>query len=74
MKRLIYFASIAMLGLLACKGNENKENATKEVSTSVDSTAVHAASYACPMDCEEGKVYDKPGKCPVCGMDLEAKS
>ncbi len=26
--------------------------------------------YYCPMFCEEDKVYDKPGSCPVCGMDL----
>ena len=32
-----------------------------------------AAVYQCPMDCEEGKTYDKPGKCPVCEMDLEKK-
>lgn len=30
-----------------------------------------AATYQCPMDCENGKVYDKPGQCPVCGMDLQ---
>lgn len=26
--------------------------------------------YQCPMKCTEEK-FDKPGKCPVCGMDLE---
>ncbi len=26
--------------------------------------------YVCAMDCERGKVYYKPGKCPVCKMDL----
>ncbi|WP_338647279.1 heavy metal translocating P-type ATPase [Flavobacterium sp. KS-LB2] len=26
--------------------------------------------YYCPMHCEGEKVYDKPGSCPVCGMDL----
>lgn len=25
----------------------------------------------CPMDCENGRTYDKTGQCPVCGMDLE---
>ena len=29
------------------------------------------AYYACPMDCEEGKTYEEPGQCSVCGMDLE---
>ena len=27
--------------------------------------------YQCPMQCEDEKVYDKEGKCPVCEMDLE---
>jgi len=26
--------------------------------------------YQCPMDCENGKTYDKEGSCPVCKMDL----
>lgn len=26
--------------------------------------------YTCPMKCEGKKVYDQPGKCPVCKMDL----
>jgi Cu2+-exporting ATPase len=26
--------------------------------------------YECPMHCEGDKTYDKPGNCPVCGMNL----
>ncbi len=26
--------------------------------------------YACPMKCEGNQTYDKPGKCPKCGMNL----
>ncbi|WP_111634857.1 heavy metal translocating P-type ATPase [Pedobacter cryoconitis] len=26
--------------------------------------------YYCPMHCEGDKTYNKPGNCPVCGMDL----
>lgn len=26
--------------------------------------------YQCPMKCEGEKMYDKPGSCPVCNMDL----
>lgn len=26
--------------------------------------------YYCPMKCEEDKVYDSPGNCPVCNMKL----
>lgn len=30
-----------------------------------------AGQYYCPMHCEGEKTYDKPGSCPVCGMNLE---
>lgn len=37
-------------------------------------TAQHAHvdddHYYCPMHCEGDKTYNKPGNCPVCGMDL----
>lgn len=29
------------------------------------------AEYYCPMHCEGDKIYDTPGSCPVCGMNLE---
>jgi len=34
-------------------------------------TASSAGKYYCPMMCEGEKLYDKPGSCPVCGMNLE---
>jgi Cu+-exporting ATPase len=33
---------------------------------------VHGATYYCPMHCEGAKVYNQPGSCPICGMDLVA--
>ena len=30
--------------------------------------------YYCPMHCEGEKAYDKPGNCPVCGMNLKKVS
>lgn len=27
-------------------------------------------TFYCPMHCEGDKTYDKPGDCPICGMDL----
>lgn len=32
------------------------------------------AKYFCPMHCEGAKTYDKPGKCPVCSMDLKKQT
>ncbi len=29
--------------------------------------------FYCPMHCEGDKTYNKPGDCPVCGMDLVAQ-
>ncbi len=48
---------------------EVKEVEVKEVKTEIMALAV----YQCPMDCEEGKTYNKPGQCPVCKMDLKKK-
>ncbi|PJJ59761.1 heavy metal-binding domain-containing protein [Hymenobacter chitinivorans] len=36
-------------------------------------TPAKAALYECPMGCE-GSQSPKPGKCPVCEMELEKKS
>lgn len=62
-----------MVFLMASCGEAKKDAGTANAKTG-DSTAVAAAVYQCPMDCEHGKTYDKAGVCPVCGMDLEKKS
>lgn len=37
----------------------------------ISCTETKYSKYQCPMKCEKDKTYDKPGKCPVCEMDLE---
>lgn len=37
-------------------------------------TAFAPAKYFCPMHCEGAKTYDKPGKCPVCNMNLKKQT
>lgn len=37
-------------------------------------TAFAPAKYFCPMHCEGAKTYDKPGKCPVCSMNLKKQT
>jgi hypothetical protein len=74
MKRsaLLRFSGVFIIfALVACgpKTEESHEVATDKDKTHVDTTA---ASYICPMNCE-GSASDKPGKCKVCGMDLEEK-
>jgi hypothetical protein len=66
MKYTLFLLSIlSILTFSQCKNS--KANADHE-------HGAHDAIYACPMDCEKGKHYHEAGKCPVCGMDLEAIS
>jgi Cu+-exporting ATPase len=37
----------------------------------LQATSKTAGKYYCPMHCEGSKMYEKPGNCPVCGMNLE---
>jgi hypothetical protein len=60
--KILYLSIIAMSLLAACNSNTS---AKKE-----DAKEIHSETYQCPMKCN-GIVYDKPGKCTVCEMDLE---
>lgn len=44
----------------------------KKIHQHQSSKAMSAGKYYCPMFCEGDKMYDQPGSCPVCGMDLVA--
>ncbi len=46
------------------KGEEEKEEHKK-------ASGSQTGKFYCPMHCEGEKMYDKPGDCPVCGMNLE---
>ena len=50
----------------ANKFREEKERKNLKLKTEGKGSGV----YYCPMHCEGEKTYDKPGDCPVCGMDL----
>jgi hypothetical protein len=51
--------SILLIGITSCS-NSSKSEQTEE-----------KEMYQCPMDCEKGKIDDKPGQCSICGMELE---
>nr|WP_315244199.1 heavy metal translocating P-type ATPase [uncultured Flavobacterium sp.] len=53
-----------------CSGNK-KENQDHH-KTETKKVHQHSANgiYYCPMHCEGDKTYNKPGDCPICGMDL----
>lgn len=55
------------------KGAEKRHQQKKEARRASQS---EGTTFYCPMHCEGDKTYDKPGDCPVCGMDLvpEAKT
>ena len=46
-------------------GDSTSKKAKKEKPTEKGT-----GTFYCPMHCEDDKTYDKPGDCPVCGMDL----
>ncbi len=64
---ILSFAVMAMAGisLTSCSNSE------KPSDDSATTEQVAEAKYQCPMKCEGDKTYDKPGKCPKCGMDLK---
>ena len=41
-----------------------------EVKKEKQSAKNGTGTFYCPMHCEGDKTYDKPGDCPVCGMDV----
>jgi hypothetical protein len=59
----------AILFMISC--NNDATTTSKSESSDTLNSESHKHAYRCPMNCEKGKTYDKPGKCPVCGMELE---
>ena len=51
--------------------NNSASDSKKETTITETDTASHQHSFRCSMNCEKGKVYNKEGNCPVCGMKLE---
>ena len=47
--------------LISCNGGTKKPETVP--------AAAEKVQYQCPMKCTE-QLYDKPGKCPVCEMEL----
>jgi Cu+-exporting ATPase len=45
-------------------------NKIQEEKLKLKSSGKGSGVFYCPMHCEGEKTYDKPGDCPVCGMDL----
>ena len=56
--------------ITATCGGKNAKAQSSAV-TSEKKMDKNAVAYQCPMKCEGNKTYDKPGKCPKCGMELK---
>jgi hypothetical protein len=69
--RLFFFSTLCFSSALlsGCESNKPAAAAAEKPAA----TPVVEASYECPMGCA-GSKSNKPGKCPVCAMDLEKKS
>ena len=67
MKKQIITATflLTVTMLITSCGNNASENKTDKTEQAEN------ALYQCPMKCEGDKVYNEPGQCPVCNMDLE---
>lgn len=66
MKRsiLIILVTLFTTGFTACNGNQTGNNTTTQTGT-----LAQDETYTCKM--HQNVMSEKPGKCPVCGMNLE---
>ncbi len=60
----IIILAFGLIGFTVSSCNTSSNN-TKAVSSE------KKVAYQCPMDCESGKTYEKPRKCPVCEMEMD---
>ena len=68
MKKTVTLLVVILLSITyACKDSKT----SADTQTKVQDHSQEVAMYQCPMDCEEGKTYEKEGICPVCEMDLK---
>ena len=78
-KVILMLAVFAAFTFTSCKKDKAEEVKTEvEVVDEVKQEAQEVLAsndvlHQCPMDCEKGKSYTEPGKCPVCKMDLVEK-
>lgn len=65
MKKHVLILGAFILTLIVVQGCSGNDKSSEQVPVEQVKE-----EYQCPMKCTEEK-FDKPGKCPVCGMDLE---
>jgi len=68
---LINGDEIVSNGLFTVDAAAQLQGKTSMMNRSYENHEGMEEGYQCPMDCEQGKLYDEPGSCPVCKMDLK---
>jgi hypothetical protein len=77
MKKITYvLVAIFSVAVILVSCNKEAKKGKKEIKVEKQEMHNHSndmasAVYQCPMDCEQGKTYDKEGNCPVCNMKLK---
>jgi len=75
-KSILALALIFSMSLIVTSCKDSKKQVETETEVEQTDHVIEKAeiamndAYICPMNCEEGKTYDKEGKCPVCEMNL----
>ena len=76
MKSIKLIMTIMVFGLLtmsmnSCKESKQADNTkTEQAKDASEQGKEYTSAYICPMHCETSG-SDKPGECPVCGMDYK---
>ncbi|MBL4625064.1 MAG: hypothetical protein JKY42_07990 [Flavobacteriales bacterium] len=74
LKLAVVFA-IGSFTLVSCGGDKKvevqEEQVNGEETHEHDTATKEHKHYQCPMKCEDDKLYEEEGKCPVCGMDIK---
>ncbi|PCI01442.1 MAG: hypothetical protein COB81_07100 [Flavobacteriaceae bacterium] len=68
------FAIMLMFAISVTSCKDVKKETTEPKATEVKAVVkeeLTAATFQCPMKCEQEKVYAEAGSCPVCKMDLK---
>ena len=75
MKRSLVLLICLFLGIaittVSCKDKKEENTVTGSSLGAEKADLAMNDEYLCPMDCEDGKTYEKPGECPKCKMDLK---
>ena len=73
---LLALSCLVLLPAALKAGAGAPPGSSEAAKTAAESGSPAVGQYVCPMcyPAQDGKIYDRPGKCPICGMALVEKS